>query len=193
MSIYQITFSEGSFAEPILGKGTRYTNTCPVCTRGGLPIPPVAVEFKRKRIPDFNFLSPDILVTDSVKEVFEQHQVTGVEYLEPMLVGNVNLLQGKTLWQLHVIGDAKASAECNIVLLSQCPECGERQYSTWDGGLRADRETVETDIFRIEEHGGVVFVNDKVKTLIEEYKFTNVDFVEDVNVTDFLSWMRPRP
>jgi hypothetical protein len=172
------------------GLNMMYEPRCPICESGGERIPPLDIKIEGSRVSDFMFLSPDLLVTDRVKKVFEQHHVSGVEFLDITLSGDV---LAERLWHLHVKGRCKVSEECNVILLSQCQECGRKEYSTWDDGLRLDKTSYDgSDILRIEEHWGHIFVNEKVKGLIEQHALSNVRFTVDKDVIDTLSWMRPR-
>ncbi|TCP52651.1 hypothetical protein EV586_10825 [Tumebacillus sp. BK434] len=193
MRFYEIREKSESFAQVYSTPEMKFMERCTACGRGGERVPPLSIKFDRRNIPDLSFYPPDILVTDRVKAMFEQQGIRGVEFLEVSYQGDPQLLQGKRIWHFNVVAKVKASPECNIMLLKNCEVCGRKEYSTWDGGLIASQEDAKRyDVFRIEEHWGYVFINERVKKLIIENDFVNAKFIEDKEVKDTLAWMRPK-
>lgn len=128
----------------------------------------------------------DILVDEWAKQVLSAHVHEGIAFIEARIIDSAEV----RLWSVEVSNRCAMHPACNVQLITVCPECGLRRYSTWDGGVRIVDCT--HDIFRLNEHPGYVFVKESLKQALEAAKLKNLAFVDASSVHDVNARYQPK-
>ena len=142
------------------------------CRRGVREDTNLSIEIRRKKMGDFVFvLGGDCLITDKIAELFEKEGFTGYELRE---VDVANKVLPFKLWQIFVVGKAKIHADCGMKEVYHCKYCdfiAHRGFSDSTGIIIDESTWNGSDFFMMEEYG-YVFVTERVKKVIEDYKLT---------------------
>jgi len=177
--------------DDVLDEDRRPAPTCGKCERPIVPhrpgggwgslrywIPP------GKPHGDFYHHAYDIMVDERAKDVLSEHVLSGVSFLE----AEVTYPCKTRLWSIEVTNRCAMHPDCNVQLVSVCPECGEHDYSTWDGGIRV--ADCGHDMFRLVEHPGKIFVSESMKQMLEAAQLKNLAFVDASSIHDEMARYR---
>jgi hypothetical protein len=197
MKVYKLGNPYSSrYAEPWTDSKYWEWSECPVCKRqimGKKKTEGFVIEWHRSsRIGDFSWVpGGEIIVSQRVKAIFEEHNVTGckygpVEMIDPEDPEDPIVVklpyEGPPLYELIITGSGgNAAEESGIKIEEKCDHCGSASYLPFD--RRIDVLIIDpanwdgSDVFKIIEMGNCTFITEKVKSLIEAHKFTNVECI----------------
>ena len=164
---------------------------CPVCKRdlrGKKKTEGFVIEWHTSsRIGDFSWVpGGEIIISQRVKDVFEEHNVTGCRYCPVEMINPedsedrivVKLpYECPPLYDMIITGSGgNAAEESGIKIDEKCDYCGSVSYLDWEiEYLVIDLNNGDgSDIFKCIETGNCTFAIEKVKDLIEANKFTNI-------------------
>lgn len=158
----------------------------PLHQRGERSAYTLSVVLKSPKIGDFiSTVYSDWLITDKVAEVFQQQELTGYE-LRPVDVRNKVL--PFRLWELFITGKGgKADTTSGIYTKRKCETCGSTVYSAVKKGVGIVVDKTQwdgSDFFAVTEYPKFALVNEKVKKIVRENRFTGVKFIP----SDELGW-----
>jgi hypothetical protein len=139
-----------------------------------------------KRHGDVYHYIYDLLVNEHAKQVLSEHVREGVSFVEAQIVYPA----GVRLWSVEISNRCAMHLDCGVELVRVCPQCGYREYSTWDGGIRIG--DCAHDIFRLTEDPSWVIVSEPLKQKLEAAKLKNLVFVDASTMHDEFAWMRPQ-
>jgi hypothetical protein len=143
----------------------------------------LSIVIKRKKMGDFvSTPFSDWLITDKTAEIFENEGLTGYKLRE---VDVSNKVLPFKLWQIMVLGKAKITPDSGMKEIYRCDYCGlvKRGVSNDKTGIIIDENTWDgSDFFRIEQNKIVIFVTEKVRKVINDYKLTGVLLVPSTEI-----------
>ena len=139
----------------------------------------LSLELKSDKIGDFaTTVYSDWLVSDKIACALKESGLTGYEL---RLADICNNSLGYSLWELVVTGKGgEAHLDAGIVKIYQCDYCDHMQYHAFANGVGivVDENNWDgSDFFTITAYPKYVLVTPKVKTIVEEGKWTGVCFV----------------
>lgn len=146
--------------------------------RAGKRIGHMRVNIKSKKVADFlwTFLSEGI-INEKVARKLAQNNVTGYS-LQEVEVLNMDLID-TSLWQFIVTGQGgDAHKDSGIYLKESCPYCNHKKYSAFENGIIVDENNWDgSDIFTVNGYSRHILVTKRVKTLLEENRFTGIKLI----------------
>ena len=157
--------------------GTQYVGGCPTCGLGGKPIGDVLVDRKLVKKYKVGNVRPDIYVSEEFKEIIEESNLTGVNF-----VGQMQDYKDREMPKYHVVRinhtlpPMSDSAWLNHTDGASYKECGHNvvylqsdvQYEKekLDGAKDFNLSSEYIDNFRLRE----IIVSAKVRKIFKEHK-----------------------
>lgn len=161
---------------------------CPVNPQhstGGRRLTALSVELARQPLDLMTTNGPDWIATDRVRAVFQEHGVTGAEFL-PMTARYARNARVKakheipTMWELRVVGWGGIAPPNSGVRRRQdqnCTGCGQLRYTGITDAARFvdERQWDGSDIFFVWPSPRRFFISPRLADLIRSHHFTGVE------------------
>ena len=162
----------------------------------GCPVKPLGHQRLIERAMDLHIILPsprvgdfvwtwyhDCLITDWVRELFQQVGLTGFE-IRPVVVEQVKRLGKRSLeeiprlWELVVTGKGgDARPKSGIQIVYRCEACGFVDYSSYNGFFVDEDQWDGSDFFTVNGYPKHMLVTERIKDLIVTHRLTNCTLI----------------
>ncbi len=151
--------------------------------RAGRRVTTLHVDIVRSKIVDFSSTLLDVVITDHTLNVLRTEGLTGFTVKPTVIESYPKRLDPQAIpkfWEFVVTGKGgHAHRDSGMVLREKCDACGYVKYSAYENGIIVDEATYDgSDFFTVTEKPKHILVNERVKSVLEKHRLTNVGFIE---------------
>lgn len=183
----------GQYSTPIELESEANIITCPLC--GAIHVERLSaltVYFKGKKQADYYSVPQSHMVDKRLREALIQHNVSGCNFQDILITGwfdksgNALAYDPSDLQELVVTGRGGKLHHKNGSLIECCRNCGTvpMHVEKSVNGLSVNQDAWDhTEMFYFDNWQGVLIVTERVKHIVENGGFTNIEFQ---NISEFV-------